>query len=236
MKIVILASDSPHRRYFIKKIIDSGVPVSLIIFETESIKPAFPVGPFYANEESSFEEKNFFIDFNDNLDAYPITYVKNVNNAQSHSLIIRECPDLCLSFGTRKISTKTLSLFKDGGINVHRGVAEKYKGLDSNQWALYHKDFENIGVTLHLLDNSLDTGDIIFQEFLRYPPNSKVFQMRYYETILATELSEKSIKSYLKGNLRTRKQKNTARYYSFMPLVIKEQLPFHIHHEFKSKQ
>ena len=234
MKIVILASDTAHRRYFIKKIIATGAPVSLIIFETESIKPSFPIGPFYFEEESSFEANNFFLEFNDNLDEYPIKYVKNINNLQSQTLISNECPDLCLSFGTRKISNKTLSLFKDGGINVHRGIAEKYKGLDSNQWALYHKDIENIGVTLHLLDNNLDTGDIIFQETLRYPLDTKIFQMRYYETILATKLSEKALKSYLSGDLKVRKQKNFARYYSFMPLVLKEQLPFNIHNETKS--
>jgi len=233
MKIVILASDTPHRRYFIKELIRLGISIELIIFETDSIKPSFPVGPYYSDEESAFEEKNFFNHFNNDLDNYPVVYVENINNTESHSIISEKCPDLCLIFGTRKISKKTLSLFKDGGINIHRGIAEEYKGLDSNQWAIYHEDFKNIGVTLHMLDNGLDTGDIIFQERLQYPSEAKVYQMRFYETVLATNLAEKALRSYLIDNLKTRKQENTGRYYSFMPLVLKEKLPLSVHFDIK---
>ena len=64
-------------------------------------------------------------------------------------------PDLGVVFGTRKISTKIINLFKFGLINIHRGIVEKYRGLDSEYWALYHRDYKNIGITIHQVSEDL---------------------------------------------------------------------------------
>ena len=42
--------------------------------------------------------------------------------------------------------------------------AQYYRGLDSDLWAIYHRDYKNIGVTIHMVDSELDTGEILYQE------------------------------------------------------------------------
>ena len=76
-------------------------------------------------------------------------------------------PDLGVVFGTRKISKKIINLFKFGLINIHRGIVEKYRGLDSEYWALYHRDYKNIGITIHQVSEDLDTGKVIVQRKLK---------------------------------------------------------------------
>ncbi|WP_078125522.1 formyltransferase family protein [Leptospira alexanderi] len=224
-RIVILASDTPHRRYYIKRIIAAGIPIAGVIFESTSIKPSFPVSPFFSAEETEFERKNFFRDFDDSLESLNVKVFETINDDACKRFIEELNIDFCVVFGTRKVEPFIINLFKDGAINVHRGIAEEYRGLDTNLWAIYHSDLENIGVTIHYLAKELDTGDIVFQERLSYPNNAKVFELRFYETVLSAELSIKALKNYLIGNLTYRPQIKKGRYYSFMPLVIKELLP-----------
>ena len=57
--------------------------------------------------------------------------------------------------GADWIKGELLNKIKHKSLNVHMGIAQKYRGLDSNLWAWYHNDFKNMGVTLHKLDYSL---------------------------------------------------------------------------------
>ena len=104
------------------------------------------------------------------------------------------------------------------------GIAEKYRGLDSNLWAWYHKDFRNIGVTLHKLDNDLDSGLIFRSQRLKLNKNQKVWLLRYLESELAIKLLKQAINKIKNSKLKFRKQKFDGRYYSFMPSVIKNSL------------
>jgi hypothetical protein len=224
-KIIILASDTLHRRYFIKKIISAGIPIEKIIFETDLVKAPFETGPFYAEEEAQFEKQNFFRHFDDSLDGLPVHYVKNINDSESKSLINNSSADLAVVFGTRKITNQIISLFGDGLMNVHRGIAQSYRGLDTNLWAIYHNDFSNIGVTVHDVNERLDTGHIIKQKILDIPNDTKIFQLRFYETLLATDLVVDGLNDYVNEQLQFYPQPDIGRYYSFMPLVIKQTLP-----------
>jgi methionyl-tRNA formyltransferase len=224
-KIIMLGSDTPHRRYFIKKLLAAGIPISSVVFESNSIQPTFPIGPFLKEEEDQFEADNYFRDFDSELGSIEVVYVPTINSPESEAFIRSQDADLALVFGTRKVANRIVRLFKDQAINVHRGIAEEYRGLDSNLWAVYHSDFRNIGVTIHRIDDSLDTGEIIYQESLQLPDGIEVHQMRYYETVQAADLIINTLQAYLTGTLKSRPQVKTGRYYSFIPLVLKELLP-----------
>jgi folate-dependent phosphoribosylglycinamide formyltransferase PurN len=224
-KIIILASDTTHRRYFIKKILKEHLKIYKIFFESSIISPKFSTGPFFKDEEDTFEKENFFHEFDSNLPENSFEYVDNINNEIVLNSLQEIQPDLGIVFGTRKISDRVIAKFKDGLFNIHRGIAEEYRGLDTNLWAIYHSDIENVGITIHYVNSELDTGDIIFQERIQYPKKTKIFQLRFFETLQCTELTIQAIKRYLNGSLKFRHQIKKGRYYSFMPLVLKELLP-----------
>jgi len=146
----------------------------------------------------------------------------NVNSEQAIDYIKGIDPDFGIVFGTRKISNKVIEQFPDGLINVHRGISEEYRGLDSDLWAIYHDDYSNIGVTIHKVEPSLDTGDIVYQDRLPLELHMKIYHLRYYTTLLATKLVISALRDYCSGALQQSPQKKKGRYYSFMPIELKK--------------
>ncbi|KDD19240.1 methionyl-tRNA formyltransferase [Bordetella bronchiseptica] len=56
-----------------------------------------------------------------------------------------------------------LSLVDYDALNIHAALLPRNRGPNPVQWALIHDEAET-GVTLHYLDDGLDTGDIVAQE------------------------------------------------------------------------
>ncbi len=218
-KILILSTDTLHHRYFINKIVDADIHIDKCFFETESVKPKFQTGPLYEKLQNQFEQMTFS---KKDLKKVQVQNVKTMDSSEAIYEIKKYNPDLGIAFGTRKLPAELIDVFKDGLINVHRGISEEYRGLDSELWAIYHKDYENIGTTIHMINSDLDTGNIISQEKFVLKKNMKIHQLRYYTTKIATTLIINAIKQYIKGDLQSKPQKKKGRYYSFMPLELKK--------------
>ena len=221
-KIIILSTDTPHHRYFINKIQESGVSIHSIYFETTHVQPSFETGPLFEDKELEYENDNFFKDISNDISNYDIRHCKNINNISEDLVNLK--PDLGLVFGTRKLSSELINNFKDGLLNVHRGMAEEYRGLDSDLWAIYHHDYDNIGVTIHKVIPELDKGSIIAEKRMRVHKKMKIWQIRYHTSIIATDLIINSVNDYLNNRMSERSQKKSGRYYSFMPLALKKQM------------
>ncbi|MCP1663263.1 methionyl-tRNA formyltransferase [Methanocalculus sp. AMF5] len=223
-KIILLSTDTLHHRYFINRLRANGIIFNMILFETDSIKPSYPTNPFFQEEEYRFEKDNFFKTIKSDISDQKIYEFSSINAHDALSIIEKSKPDLGVVFGTRKLDSQIIRSFKDGLINIHRGIAEKYRGLDSDLWAIYHGDHNNIGVTIHWVDEDLDTGEIIFQERTILPEDCRIYQLRYYTTICATELVLETLKQYSNEGIKSKPQSSTGRYYSFMPLCLKKTL------------
>ena len=224
LKIIFLSTDTLHHRYIIKLFEEKKIEIEKYIFETTHVKPKFKVGPFLNIKTHMFEKKNFFKKYSNKIDTTKIVKVKNINSINSERFLKKIKPDLAIVFGTRKIDKKIISKFKFGLINVHRGIIEKYRGLDSDFWAVYHKDFNNIGATIHKVDENLDTGNVIDQKKLNLN-NIKIYQLKFYTTILAGNMLVNILKKFTKEHkFKFKNIKRNGRYYSFMPLEIKKVL------------
>jgi methionyl-tRNA formyltransferase len=221
-KIVVLSSDTAHHRYFLNTILKEGIPIVGCLFETKHIEASFPTGPLFETTEDSFEAENFFNGIPKELPNGLVLEVESVNSLDSIEKIRKLDPDLGVVFGTGKIEKNVIQMFRDGLINVHRGIAEEYRGIDSSLWAIYHNDYQNIGVTIHKVEPILDTGDTIFQEKMRLKAGMKTHQIRYYTSLIATDLVLQALKAYLSGGLQQKPQEKRGRYYSFMPLDLKK--------------
>ena len=70
-------------------------------------------------------------------------------------------PDLGISVRFNKIIDKDIiAQFKFGIVNTHGGILPEYRGSYCNINALLNKD-SNFGVTLHYIEEGIDTGDIV---------------------------------------------------------------------------
>lgn len=224
-KAVLLSTDTLHHRYLINRLKKEGLVFDAIIFETNSVKAPFVTGPFFEKEENEFEKNNFFVDIDSDISRENIIEVENINNEESLNELRKLNPEIGVVFGTRMLKKHIINSFKDGLFNIHRGIAQEYRGLDSDLWAIYHSDIKNIGVTLHKVDQKLDTGDIALQEKLKLTKGTEIFHLRFLTSVLATDMVIQALKDYYsKNKIKVYPQNKFGRYYSFMPLCIKETL------------
>lgn len=228
MKILLLSTDTDHHRYTINFLKKKKIDFEKYFFETSSVQAGFNTKAYYSKKEKEFEKKIFFKKINYYLDTQKIIKIKNINNNLALKKIKLIKPDLGVVFGTRKISLKIINQFKYGLINVHRGIATKYRGLDSELWAVYHRDYKNIGITIHKIDKNFDTGKIITQKRIQIKKKDEIYMLRYVTTLLATNELTKILKYFIKYKKFSFKNiKPLGRYYSFMPSVLKEKLILH---------
>jgi methionyl-tRNA formyltransferase len=103
---------------------------------------------------------------------------------------------------------------KRGCINLHLALAEEYRGCYPTTWALINGEIRT-GVTLHYIDEGIDTGDIIAQKAVEILPDDTGKSLYYKCTRAGIELFREAVPSVLEGTIPRVRQITTerSRYY-----------------------
>jgi folate-dependent phosphoribosylglycinamide formyltransferase PurN len=147
--------------------------------------------------------------------------VTSVNSTITITLLKNMHPDIVIVNGTRIISKRVLSAINCKFINMHAGITPKYRGVHGTYWALLNNDFENSGVTVHFVDEGIDTGNIINQ--------SPVVPNKYdnFSTYPLLQLSEglkildKAIQDFFDDNLVPQKENEMESILWYHPTIWK---------------
>ncbi len=126
--------------------------------------------------------------------------------------------DLIVVAGFARILTRALvDVPRLGCINVHPSLLPHYRGPEPFYWVLANLE-KTTGVTIHHVDEGIDTGDIILQRELEIRPNETETTLMQRSAIVAGELLREAIPLLLAGRApRTRQDHSAATYYSFPP-------------------
>lgn len=82
-------------------------------------------------------------------------------------------PDLIVVFSMSQLLKENIFRQpKHGTINMHPSYLPEYRGANPDFWQYYNMEM-NPGVTVHYVDKSEDTGDIIYQERVHIPLGTK---------------------------------------------------------------
>nr|MBN2276600.1 hypothetical protein [candidate division Zixibacteria bacterium] len=165
MKIILVTNNSIYGRYFASEIARLAAPDQIII------ETGRPSNKFYVNKLRKVGPLNFVFQYWLNLwfaregarnlpDMILPEHIE-VENINRHQL---DPEDLLIGFGTSYITPKTLKRQKNGFLNLHTGLLPEYRGVKSEFWALYNRDYKNAGWTLHYMVSRLDAGDIIIRQ------------------------------------------------------------------------
>ena len=96
-----------------------------------------------------------------NIDYFKL---KNVNSISSINKISDYDCDILVSMSFNQIFRKDIiNLTPIGIINCHAGKLPFYRGRNILNWVLIN-DEKEFGITVHFVDEGIDTGDIILQE------------------------------------------------------------------------
>ncbi|WP_445143436.1 formyl transferase [Dyella sp. Tek66A03] len=92
-----------------------------------------------------------------------VTWVASANRREVISILKALAPDAVVVNGTRILSRKLLGSVAAPFINTHMGITPAYRGVHGGYWALAMDDGAHSGVTVHMVDEGVDTGGILYQ-------------------------------------------------------------------------
>ena len=232
MKIALFTTETLHHIFYAKCL--SQYCSELVIFN-EVNKDIFNYQKnnfINKNENLEFHQKQYLYEkklwFGEKqllLDDIAQTFAFDSLSSQEAILQISNFQfDIGLVYGTSRLSIDFINSFVGPLYNFHGGDTELYRGLDSHLWALYHKDRNGLILTMHLVDEILDNGDIIFKTTLPISKDSELYKLRSittYECINLTKIIINCFENSIK--LPRKPQRKTGRYYSSIPkeLILK---------------
>ncbi|MEX0901680.1 MAG: formyltransferase family protein [Pseudohongiellaceae bacterium] len=130
----------------------------------------------------------------------PISLAADVlNSEQGEALIKNLSPDILIACRTTVLKESVFGSVPLA-LNIHFGLAPRYRGNNTLFWALYRGDTEGVAVTVHQLSRGIDQGNIYGIAHPRIRPWDS-------EVALANQLSSSAVRivAKLAKELRERK-------------------------------
>lgn len=128
------------------------------------------------------------------IDAFEM--IKNIN------------PDLMVVIAYGEIiPEKILNLPKHGAVNIHGSLLPKYRGAACVQAAILNNDKES-GITIMQMEKGLDCGPILHKEKIKIDDCETVESLYNKLSLLAGKIIIKTLKKYIKGEIKPSKQKD----------------------------
>lgn len=135
----------------------------------------------------------------------------NINSVNSNECLkfLKEInPGLIIVNGTRIISKNILNNVPALFINTHVGITPEYRGVHGAYWALVNNDAQNCGVTVHKVDEGIDTGDLIKQSTIKITTKDNFVTYPYIQTGVGILLMEETINKIKNNNLNCYRKVN----------------------------
>lgn len=103
---------------------------------------------------------------------------KEVNSDKTIAILKDSNPQLCVISHFEKLIRKELLVIPPMGfINLHPSLLPYYRGMGPQHWPIINGETKT-GVTVHYVDEGIDTGDIIIQEEIELLPTDYVYDLQ----------------------------------------------------------
>jgi methionyl-tRNA formyltransferase len=131
---------------------------------------------------------------------------KNVNSDEFISIIKKYNCDLFVSMSFDQIfKSKIINVPKFKTINCHAGKLPFYRGRSILNWVLIN-DEKEFGITVHYVDEGIDTGDIILQKSFQITDQDNYKTLLEKAYIECANILYDAVLLFKKGNVKTYKQ------------------------------
>lgn len=128
--------------------------------------------------------------------------IANVNAAEGLRRLGAYGVDLLVSMSFDQIlRTDVLNLCPQGAVNCHAGALPFYRGRNVLNWVLINDESE-FGVTVHFMDEGIDTGDIILQRMAPITDNDTYGTLLDRATRLCAETLHEGLRHLADGSVR----------------------------------
>jgi len=199
---IIFVGQAPFGRESLEALLSQGEQVVGVITAEDVANQKFP-NPV---KECALEH---------GISIYQANYYKT---PEAISWVEQLQPDLLvLGFVTAFIPQEMIDLARLGGINYHPSLLPKYRGGSAINWAIINGEIET-GVTIHFIDEGVDTGPIVLQEKVTIGPDDTVKSV-YFEKLypLGIKMLAKAVRLIREDHAQTLVQDEAKA--SFQPVI-----------------
>lgn len=144
----------------------------------------------------------------------PTIDAPNINDVKIVSKVKEDKPDIIVSGYFDQIIKKNLIKIPSFGIiNIHLSMLPEYKGVKPVFWVLKNNEYKT-GITIHIVEEGLDTGDIVIQKEIDIFPTDSVDSLTKRMSIIGSEILQTAIGNIQLNKLELKKQIGSGSYYS----------------------
>jgi len=133
----------------------------------------------------------------------------NINDKTSVDFIKKLNPDIIIvAYYDQILKSHIIQIPKNGCVNVHMGLCEEYRGCYPTTWPIINGE-DTAGVTVHYIDEGIDSGDIISQIKVGISKDDTGETLYNKCTEAGIQLFKDTVGSLLSGEASSRKQVKT---------------------------
>lgn len=222
MGVVVLTTDTLHHAYFVREL-SRAVTIDWVVLETKQVRPPFDMCHPYEQARDEHERRSWFDGASPGVGEFAETWLlESVNDPAVVKRLQQSRPMAVVVFGTGRLESETIAACGPVPLNLHGGDPSRYRGLDSHLWAVYHRDYGAIVMTLHMISPRLDCGDIVDRVALPIHRGMPFDELRRVNTEAGLRLTVNSVQSLASGrSIQATPQATVGRYYSHMPSCLK---------------
>jgi len=171
------------------------------------------------------KEKILFKNVDDFKVTYglPVVYCNDLNESLVVEKLKKANPDIAIFTGGGLLREDILKNSGAGVLNCHMGVLPQYRGMDVIEWAILENNPQKVGMTIHFMDEGVDTGDLLCIKRVKHKANENIRQIRErFEPMMCREMVMTCL-DYMNGKLERapQKQEDGKQYFMMHPLLIR---------------
>jgi folate-dependent phosphoribosylglycinamide formyltransferase PurN len=139
----------------------------------------------------------------DDSPMHDVRTVESMNDDAAREVLRSLRPTITVVCGTRILDRTTLAALHGPVVNFHAGITPLYRGVHGGYWALAEGRRDLVGSTLHLIDQGIDTGEVVAQatfavspadSFVTYPYLHVSAVLAPLEAVVAQALAGEDVK------------------------------------------
>jgi methionyl-tRNA formyltransferase len=214
MRIVFFTSKSSYGAAMLRQIQDSNIPLEAIFVQSsrrqgyimrlrQTLKRAGPLGTLrivlgilrnttLLRAAEAWRSDGFYRSYSSR-----VYVVDDFNRRPCEQLLAEIGPDVIVLGRLGIIRRNIIKTAKIGVLNAHPGLLPKYRGVDVIPWSIYNGD--DIGVTVHFVDEGVDTGGIVTTQVINIECKDTIHKLRIKAERVAAELMAKTILKIMDG-------------------------------------
>ena len=136
----------------------------------------------------------------------PVRLSANPNSDDVVAWLQDLCPDLIVVTGGPILRKPVFGLPRLGTLNMHSSLLPHYRGTQAEFWQVLDERWDTCGITIHYIDDGVDTGRILMQRKTEITPPISPQMLRVQNLLSALDLVPEAIARVVRGGAQTRPQ------------------------------